>query len=221
MMPDDASAPALHLIVGDKNYSSWSMRPWVALRAAGIPFRETTIELDTPASKAAMLRHSPAGRVPVLEHGDLVVWDSLAICEYAAELFPDRGMWPTAVPDRALARSLCAEMHSGFQALRSEMPLNIRRRRARTTPPSAHAHDDLQRVKAIFAGARRPFLFGAFGIADAFYAPVATRLVTYEVALGGPAEEYVSRVLAHDAVRAWVAAAERETHALPSYDALA
>lgn len=211
---------AMQLILGDKNYSSWSMRPWVALRAAGIPFDETTIELDTPTARVEKLRHSPAGRVPVLLRDGFAVWDSLAICEHVAELFPDRGLWPADPADRARARSLCAEMHAGFQALRSELPMNIRRDRALRDGPSATARDDLRRIAEIFTGARGPFLFGEFGIADAFFAPVACRLRGYRIELPDAAGAYAARLLAHPAVEEWCAAARRERHALPGYDAI-
>ncbi len=216
----------LHLILGDKNYSSWSMRAWVALHAASIPFEETVIELDTPTALEQKLRHSPAGRVPVLElvEGDaapFAVWDSLAIVECVAERFPDRGVWPADAADRARARSLCAEMHAGFAALRGEMPMNIRRTKGLRGGVTAAVRADLARLDPMFAAARGPFLLGAFCAADAFFAPVATRLRTYEVdGLSAGADDYVSRLLAHDSVASWCAAARREAHDLPEYDAL-
>jgi glutathione S-transferase len=211
----------LHLVLGDKNYSSWSMRPWVALRAAGIPFGESTIELDTPSARNEKLRHSPAGRVPILLDSGFAVWDSLAICEYVAELHPDAGLWPSDLRARARARSLCAEMHAGFLALRTELPMNIRRDKARHDAATDACRDDLRRIGEIFAAAEGEFLFGSFSIADAFFAPVACRLRSYRIALDGPAAAYAARLLAHPAVEAWCAAAREETHRLPKYDALA
>src|SRR5690606_24543229 len=139
--------------------------------------------------------HSPAGRVPVLRHGALVVWDSLAICEYVAELFPDRGLWPSAVARRARARSLCAEMRAGFQALRQELPMNTRRRRRTQRPLSDAVHGDIARIEEIWSDAEGPFLFGEFGIADAFFAPVASRFLSYGIEVEGPAAAYQARLL--------------------------
>lgn len=210
----------LHLIVGDKNYSSWSMRPWVAMTAAGVPFRESKIKLDTPTALDEKLRWSPAGRVPILIAGEHVIWDSLAICEFVAERFPDRSLWPADPLDRARARSLCSEMHAGFLALRTELPMNHRRQQALRDGPSPAARADLTRVAQIFAGAREPFLLGPFGIADAFYAPIAARCRSYEIALDGAARAYAERLLAQPAVTAWVDAGRAETHPLPKYDAI-
>ena len=210
----------LHLIVGNKNYSSWSMRPWVALRHAGIPFRETTIWLDAPDAAQRKLSHSPAGRVPILEHGHLVVWDSLAICEYGAEQFAKRGRWPAERAARARARALCAEMHSGFLGLRSQFPMNFQRHKARATPMPDAVRADLTRITEIFAAARGSFLFGEFCVADAFFAPVVSRLRSYELTLSDErAEAYAHRLAESNAYRAWQDLALAETHRLP-YDEL-
>jgi glutathione S-transferase len=176
----------LTLIIGNKNYSSWSLRPWLAAKAAGIPFKEVVITLDRPDTKELIARYSPSGRVPVLRHGDLTVWDSLAISEYLAETFPEAKLWPADPTQRARARAVSAEMHSGFTALRNAMPMNIRERRAVT--PTADVQADIDRVCQIWRECRGqvargagPFLFGTFSIADAMYAPVATRFRTYGV----------------------------------------
>ncbi|MBK8974594.1 MAG: glutathione S-transferase [Planctomycetes bacterium] len=210
----------LHLVLGNKNYSSWSMRLFVALRVAGVPFTEETIWLDTATAADEKLRRSPAGRVPILQHGDLTVWDSLAIVEYTAELFPDAGIWPRDPRDRAHARALCAEMHAGFLALRTELPLNCKRRRPLQSGPSDAARADIARLADIFAAARGPFLFGAFCAADAFFAPPASRLRSYALELDGPAGDYAARLLATPAVVEWHAGAQREEMVIAKYDAI-
>jgi len=212
---DNARQAGLTLVIGNKNYSSWSMRPWVAAVAAGIPFTEVRILLDQPDTSVNIARYSAAGRVPVLLAGEMTIWDSLAICEYLAEQFPDKHLWPQDVAARALARAVVAEMHSGFPDLRSAMPMNVKARlpgRGRT--PGAQA--DIGRVCEIWEeclarfGHHR-FLFGDFSIADAFFAPVVTRFQTYGVALAPALQAYCERVLAHPAVARWVAEALAET----------
>jgi len=204
----------LVLTIGNKNYSSWSLRPYLALAATGAPFREEVIPLSRPDSKAAILAVNPAGKVPVLRDGDLVIWDSLAICEYLAEQFPAAGLWPADAAERARARAISAEMHSGFAALRENMPMDIRARKpGRGHTPAALA--DAARVLAIWRECRAraqggPFLFGRFSIADAMYAPVTTRLVTYGVELDEVGRAYVDAVAALPAMQAWVAAAAQE-----------
>jgi len=204
----------LVLTIGNKNYSSWSLRPYLALAATGAPFREEVIPLSRPDSKAAILAVNPAGKVPVLRDGDLVIWDSLAICEYLAEQFPAAGLWPADAAERARARAISAEMHSGFAALRENMPMDIRARKpGRGHTPAALA--DAARVLAIWRGCRAraqggPFLFGRFSIADAMYAPVTTRFVTYGVELDEVGRAYVDAVAALPAMQAWVAAAAQE-----------
>lgn len=208
------------LIIGNKNYSSWSLRPWLLLRQFGVAFNEVKLTLDTPEFHARIAEFSPAGRVPVLLDGELHVWDSLAIAEYVNERFLDGRGWPQARADRAEARVICAEMHSGFTALRRELPMNCRKRvRADSIGAgvvSADAARDVARVQAIWRQARSghshtgAFLFGAFGIADAMYAPVVMRFISYDVALGAVERAYVDTVAALPALREWIADAETE-----------
>ncbi len=221
----------LKLIIGNKRYSSWSMRPWVALTSTGVAFEEELIPLDQPGTAAELARRSPAGRVPVLLDGSLIIWDSLAICEYLHEKLPNAQLWPTDQAARASARSVCAEMHSGFQALRNDLSCRI-------YPPSVPvpkavpgeaAQKDIARITSLFAELRHkfgahspspgPYLFGRFGIADAFFAPVAIgRFRTYQVPLTGAAQEYVDALAEHPAVRAWVDGAHRETLRAPLHE---
>ena len=214
----------MQLYIGNKNYSSWSMRPWVLLKQAGITFDEVKLRFDafSPESKfkTELARISPAGRVPVLVDGDLAVWDTLAIAEYVAERFPDKKLWPQDVKSRARARSVCAEMHSGFGALRSHFPMNIEAALpevgARVLAEQAGVRDDLARLvgmwSALLETSGGPMLFGAFGIADAFFAPVVMRLNSYRVPVPAPIAAYMQRVTALPGVDAWVkdAMAERD-----------
>ena len=207
---------SLTLYIGNKNYSSWSLRAWLALKATEAPFEEVRIPLYRGDSAAALARHSPTGRVPVLGDGTLVVWDSLAICEYLAERFPAAGLWPADAADRAHARAVSAEMHSGFQALRQAMPMNARAAGRRVQHDEA-VKRDIERVGAIWrecrarpAAQRGPWLYGAFGIADCMYAPVVLRFQTYGVQCDAVGRDYVATMLAYEPLRAWVAAAERE-----------
>lgn len=219
---DDAKKSGLRLVIGNKNYSTWSMRPWVAMTAFNIPFEEINILLDRPETSARIAQYSMAGRVPVLIAGETTVWDSLAICEYLAEQFPEKNMWPQNVAERAMARSICAEMHSGFGSLRSAMWMNIRANfpgKGRT--PGAQA--DIGRISEIWenclsdAGAHQ-YLFGEFSIADAYFAPVVMRFRTYAVSLAPALQGYVDRVAAHPAVAQWIVAALNETVRLPDLD---
>jgi glutathione S-transferase len=203
---------AYTLHIGEKNYSSWSARPWILMRQAAIPFTERLVSLST-AGKAARLGALPAGRVPVLEHDGVVVWDSLAIAEYLAERHP--GLWPADPVARAWGRCICAEMHAGFGALRSQMSMDVRARRPqRKRSPEVLA--DIARVEALWTETRRRFgaggllLFGEFTIADAYYAPVAFRFRTYGVEPEGAAGEYLRALLALPAVRDWEGAAATE-----------
>lgn len=201
------------LVIGNKNYSSWSLRPWLALKVLGVPFEEKRIPLYRPESKAAILKFSPAGKVPVLLDDGVTVWDSLAILEYLGE--KHRALWPADAAQRARARSLCAEMHSGFANLRNHMSMNVRRRypgKGRTPEVLA----EIRRIDAIWSQAKGPFLFGPFGAADAMYAPVALRFRTYEVTVGNKA--YYDALLALPAMQEWIAAAERETESVPQFD---
>ncbi len=210
------------LVIGNKNYSSWSLRPWFLLRQAGIPFQEVRIALDQPDTRARILAYSPAGRVPVLIAGKQHVWDSLAICEFLAERFRECA-WPADAEARAHARSIAAEMHSGFSALRSELPMNCRARRRLVPSPAAQA--DIARILEIWRGCREryhaagPWLYGTFSPADAMYAPVALRFVTYAVETPGRAADYVNAVTQDPDIRAWVAAASAETEVIGADEA--
>jgi glutathione S-transferase len=212
---EQARQPGLTLVIGNKNYSSWSMRPWVAATAFGIPFTEVRVLLDKDDTAANIARFSAAGRVPVLLAGEITIWDSLAICEYLAEQFPDKHMWPRDVAARAMARSVSAEMHSGFMGLRTSMSMNIKANlpgRGRTADTQA----DIGRVCEIWEEClsrfgHHNFLFGDFSIADAFYAPVVMRFNTYGVALAPALQAYCERVKTHPAVARWIAQALAET----------
>lgn len=203
------------LILGNKAYSSWSLRPWLALKQAGLPFAETVIQLRQPDTRAQILAHSPTGKVPCLIDGDRVIWDSLAICEYIAELAPAAALWPEDSYAGAVARSASAEMHSGFVALRNTMSMDLKTDRSGQglNPDSAA---DIARVQALWADCRArfgqggPFLFGRFSVADAMYAPVVTRFVTYGVEVDDTARAYMDAVLALPAMREWTAAAKAE-----------
>lgn len=219
---DAAGRAGLKLVIANKNYSSWSMRPWLVLKAFGIPFEEVRISLGRPDTSAQIAKYSSAGRVPVLVDGEITVWDSLAICEYLAEQFPDKGLWPRDVAARAHARSICAEMHSGFGALRSAMWMNIRASfpgKGRTP----ETQSDIARICEIWEdclehSGGRGFLFGDFSIADAYFAPVVMRFRTYGVWLAPAVQAYVDRVVAHPAVAQWMREALEETDTLEKYD---
>jgi len=211
------------LIIGNKNYSSWSLRPWLALKQAGIPFDELRIPLYTDTSKPDVLRHSPSGKVPALEDGDLTVWDSLAICEYLAERFPDQGLWPKDTAARAVARSVSAEMHSGFPNLRNHMTMNCRG----SFPGKGRApgvQEDIERITAIWNECRRRFgaagsmLFGDFSIADAMYAPVVVRFATYAVETDPVSEAYMRAIQALPALQEWLAATRAEPESIPRFE---
>jgi len=201
----------LRLVIGNKNYSSWSLRPWLALRAAEASFDEQIIWLDGPTTKGEILRHSRAGRVPVLHDGNVTIWESLAICEYVAERFPGAQLWPEDPAARAHARAVSAEMHAGFEDLRRELPMDIRRREPRN--PSTAAWANIERVNEIWREARHrfgdggPFLYGSFCVADCMFAPVVTRFVTYGVELDVIARAYQDAVLTHPHMQAWTQAA--------------
>jgi glutathione S-transferase len=218
---EGAAVSKLTLVVGNKNYSSWSLRPWLAMKMLGLDFEEVRIPLYRPESKAAILRYSPAVKVPCLVDGSIRVWDSLAIIEYLAE--SHRELWPDAPAARALARSISAEMHSGFPNLRQHMSMNVRKRHpGKGRTPESEA--DMRRVLDIWSdcrvrfGSAGPFLFGRFTAADAMYAPVVLRFRTYEVELPADCRAYADAVLALPALREWIAAAERETESLPQFE---
>ena len=208
---------SLTLVIGNRNYSSWSLRPWLAMKQAGLAFEEVRIVLRGPDTKERILRHSPSGRVPCLLDGTLAVWDSLAICEYVNEQYGDGCLWPADVGRRARARSVAAEMHSGFTALRTHMSMDIRGRypeRGAAALARADVAADVDRIRSIWtdclAASGGPFLFGGFSIADAFYAPVVTRFNTYAVALAAPLKAYSDAVFALPAMQQWVAASAAE-----------
>jgi glutathione S-transferase len=216
---------SLTLFIGNKAYSSWSLRPWLLMRVLDIPFAEVVTPLYVEGSRERMLHEAPTGKVPVLRDGDVAVWDSLAIAEYLAETFPDRGVWPKAAKARAEARSLCAEMHSGFHGLRQACPTNFRRaRRVNSLPLEEAARADLARIEAIFAEtpARSggPFLFGAFSAADAFFAPVASRLDIYALEIAPAARAYVDKVLALPAFAQWREGAKAEGWVIEKWENL-
>lgn len=207
-----ATDPRYTLVIGTKNWSSWSLRPWLLMRVAGIPFAEVEIPLRETGSPAALARHSPTGLVPVLKvAGGPQVWDSLAIAEYLNECHPDRRLWPDGRSARAHARSVSAEMHAGFATLRREMPMDILGRYPGTVQSTATA-GDIARICALWREARAdyaqtgPFLFGQFSIADAMYAPVVTRFITYGVSLGPTEQAYADTIASLPAMAEWRAA---------------
>jgi glutathione S-transferase len=211
------------LVIGNQNYSSWSLRPWVFMRHHGLDFEERRLSLYTDLGKAEIRALSPTGLVPVLIDGGLKVWDSLAILEYVAERYPHTQGWPEDLRARAVARSASAEMHSGFQNLRKNLPMNVRR----LTPARKWPHEvqaDIDRVIAIWQDCRGrfgdsgPFLFGPFTIADAMYAPVVWRFATYSVPLPAVAEAYAGAMHALPAMQAWREAAHAEGEPVAHYD---
>jgi len=211
------------LYYGNKNYSSWSMRGWLALRLSGVDFDEVGFHLGEEGVREKILEHSPSARVPALRHGDLVIWDSLAIAEYLAERFPEVPMWPTDPNHRAVARSAVAEMHSGFPALRANMPFNVRR----SSPGKGSGEgvrDDIERVQQIWRDCRAAygrdgsFLFARWCLADVFFAPVVSRFRTYAVDVDEVSRAYCKTVWEQTHVREWRAAAEAEPWIEAEYD---
>lgn len=212
------------LVIGNQNYSSWSLRPWLFLKAFDVPFDCEVVPMATETFERQVRQRSPNGKVPFLVDGDIHVSDSLAICEHATERWVTAARaWPAALPARAFARTIVAEMHSGFTALRTQCPMNVRRR----SPGyrlSADTLRDVERVLAIWREARLshatdgPYLFGAFSMADAFFAPVVFRFQTYAVGLDGTAARYCETMLAHPAMRAWADAAAREPWSMERYE---
>jgi glutathione S-transferase len=214
----------LTLFIGNKTYSSWSLRAWLVLKHVGTPFKEVVIPLEGPGKATPEIaKHSPSGKIPALRYGDIVVWDSLAIAEYLAEEFHQAHLWPTDRIARATARSASAEMHSGFPNLRSAMPMNVRRR-----PTDVHrspeVEQDIARIKALWSDCRRrfgasgPFLFGRFSIADAMFAPVATRFRTYNVPLDDVSGAYVDEIYKLPAMHQWIDEAKKEYMTIEGYD---
>lgn len=208
------------LIIGNKNYSSWSLRAWLTLKQAEVEFEEIRIPLYTPTSREQLLKYSPSGKVPVLHHGSLIVWDSLAICEYIADLFPDRHLLPQNPAERAVVRSVSAEMHAGFAALRQHLSMNCKARTPkRNLLPAVQA--DVDRILTIWRDCRQQFgkggefLFGQhFTLADAMYAPVASRFITYDIPLDPIAQSYVDTLWSLPAMQEWRVAAEAETEVI-------
>jgi glutathione S-transferase len=211
------------LIIANRNYSSWSLRAWLTLKATNQPFDEVVIPLGQSDTTDNILRWSPTGRVPAYHHGDVVLWDSLAICEHLAESFPDAGLWPAEPGARATARSVVAEMHSSFVALRTRMPMNLRASYPGTGREPG-VDTDIARITAIWQGCRTKYgaggdlLFGGFTIADAFYAPVVSRFLTYGVSPGGIAGDYMDAVCSLPAMQDWADRARAEEWTVARYD---
>ena len=209
------------LVMGNKNYSSWSIRPWMAMKVAGIDFDVIVIPLDQPDTKEKILKYSPAGKVPALLDGDLLVWDSMAILAYLCERHPEKGLLPKDARARAQARAASAEMHSGFAALRKEAPMNIRRA-PRSITLSAAALGDVRRIEQLWADSRKaygadgPFLFGTFSVADAMFAPVVNRLFAYKVQVSKETSQYMDTIMALPAWRELEKASRDEPWAVPS-----
>ena len=211
------------LVIGNKNYSSWSLRPWLAMKQLGVDFDEVRIALYTPESPDKIRAYSPSGKVPALIHDTLTVWDSLAIYEYLAEQFPTLSWWPEDRTARAIARSVSAEMHSGFQHLRQNMPMNCRERLpGKGMTPEVQA--DIERIMAIWRECRQRFgsngglLFGEFTIADAMFAPVVTRFITYDVQMDSVSSAYAEEILALSAMQEWLKAAEAELETISGFN---
>jgi glutathione S-transferase len=202
------------IYIGNKNYSSWSLRGWLMLKQAGVAFDEVVIPLYESGSRAEILRHSASGKVPALVHGPVTVWESLSIGEYLAELFPKAQLWPADRAARAAARSISHEIHAGFQELRRHFPMNMRSAFDRAIIPEAQS--DIDRITALWLDCRRrfgkggDFLFGHFTIADAMYAPVVSRFRTYKLSLPSEAEAYAAAIAAWPAYQEWLAAARKE-----------
>jgi len=215
------------LVIGNKNYSSWSLRGWLMARIAGIEFEEIVIPLDLPETQPAIRKHSPSGRLPVLLHRGLAVWESLAIGEYLNDLKPEVGLWPAAAAARAHARSISCEILAGFAELRTHMPMNIRASYPGKGLTSA-VRADIERITGLwrdcrkrFAGAAPKddgFLFGGFSAADAMYAPVVTRLRTYGVTVDSDADAYCKAVLAQPAMKEWIDEAKNEPWLIQAYE---
>ena len=204
----------LTLAIANKNYSSWSLRAWIAMREFDIPFEDKVIPLDLPDTRKNIARHSGAGRLPVLHHGEVTVWESLAILEYLAEIYPAKAMWPKSRPARAMARAVANEMHAGFLPLRNACPMNLRRAHK---PLAADLPEDVRanvaRIETLWKACRKSygkggaFLFGKFTIADAMYAPVATRLETYAIPVSRASRDYMEALFATRSFRDWKDAA--------------
>ena len=214
----------MKLIIGNKNYSSWSLRAWLFLSVCDISFKEVRIPLSTGTTRSEIAQHTDAGKVPVLHDKDLVVWDSLAICEYISEQYLAGKGWPDDAKDRAIARSYCAEMHSGFFTLRAAMPMNCRALN-RSVPISADLQKEISRIDSIWTGLRTqhsnqgPWLFGDFSIVDCMFAPVVFRFATYKVAVSESSRKYMATVLANPKIQLWLEQAKEEEETIDSEEA--
>ncbi|MEX0964836.1 MAG: glutathione S-transferase family protein [Pseudohongiellaceae bacterium] len=212
----------MQIIIGNKNYSSWSLRPWLLLKHFGVPFEEVVIPLFTEGFEEKIAKYSPTRRVPVLRDGASTLWDSLAICEYIAEKYLKGQALPLDIEERGLCRSYCSEMHSGFFAIRSEMPMNCRARKSLQI--SAAANAECERVDQLFSEARARFghrgeyLFGDFSLADCMFAPIVMRFLTYGIGVSQSSQNYIDFMLMNPALRAWVEAARKERQILPDYE---
>lgn len=211
---------SLKLILGNKNYSSWSLRPWIAMRQAGISFEEEIIPLYEPGSAERVLKYSPAGKVPILIDGDMTIWESLAILDHLAERFPKAQIWPSDLKARAHARAISAEMHAGFAPLRRHCPMNMRRvnKRLELTP---EVDANVRRIEAIWTDCRArfgqggPFLFGQFSAADAMYAPIVSRFSSYSIGVGAACQAYMAAMMALPAWQEWRADGVAEPWIMP------
>ena len=205
----------MKLFIGNKNYSSWSLRPWLLLATNDISFEEVRIPLYTEGTRSELEKYAPAGKVPVLQDEDIVVWDSLAICEYVSERYLGGKGWPADPASRAEARSCCAEMHSGFFAIRENMPMNCRARSRKVTI-STELEMEISRIDDLWSGCRKkysnygPWLFGEFSIADCMFAPVVFRFITYDVSVSGLSKDYMNRVFEHPQAQLWLAQSKDE-----------
>ena len=207
------------LIIGNKNYSSWSMRPWVLAQHFKIPVQEIVIPLFQPGSKEKILKYSPSGKVPVLKNGKVIVWESLAICEYLAEKFPKKNLWPKDRAARAAARAVSSEMHAGFMNLRKACPMNVRAKKPLPEVPP-DVQKDAERIQRLWEDCRKrfgkggDFLFGKFSIADAMFAPVVWRFRTYGIPYAGVSEKYIRAMLALPAMKEWEKATIAEPYVI-------
>ena len=208
----------LVLVIGNKNYSSWSLRAWLTLKQTGKPFQEIHLPLHTPQFEKEIIKYSPSGKVPCLIDGDIRIWESLAICEYLAERFPQENLWPKDPKARAFARAVSNEMHAGFMALRKHCPMNCRERIPKDISPDVQV--DIDRITSIWREARKqfgaggPFLFGKFTIADSMYAPIVMRFVTYGIQVDSASKGFMDAVLSLPATKEWLAGAKAETEVL-------
>jgi glutathione S-transferase len=225
MRPAPGAVMPLKLVIANKAYSSWSLRPWILLAHFKIPFEEVTIPLDQPETRKRILAFAPNGKCPSLHDGAIAVWESLAIIDYVAEKYPDKPIWPKPKAARVLARSLSAEMHAGFPALRNHCPTNFRRP-VRKRELTSEVEAEVARIEAAWAGARKqhgkggPFLFGRFSAADAMFAPVVNRFHSYDVPVKRGTRDYMNAVMALPAWQAWIKDAEAEPWRIERYDSI-